>query len=49
MTPTYFIILMLSFGCIMAVGSWLYDGYKIDQERKQEELTKSFNKNNENL
>jgi len=49
MTPTYFIILMLSFGCVCAVGFWLYDGYKIDQERKQEELTKSFNreKNNE--
>jgi hypothetical protein len=47
MTPTYFIILMISFGCIMAVISWLYDGYKIDQKRKQEELTKSFNKNND--
>ena len=47
MTPTYFIILMLSFGCIMAVISWLYDGYKIDQERKQEELKKSFNRNND--
>ena len=49
MTPTYFIILMISFGCIMAVWSWLYDGYKIDQEKRQEELTKSFNKNNEKL
>ena len=49
MTPTYFIILMLCFGCIMAVISWLYDGYKIDQEKRQEELTKSFNKNNEKL
>ena len=39
---------MISFGCIMAVISWLYDGYKIDQKRKQEELTKSFNRNNEN-
>jgi|TARA_Y100000034_G_scaffold108250_1_gene138470 hypothetical protein len=48
MTPTYFIILMISFGCIMAVILWLYDGYKIDQEKKQEELTKSFNKNNGN-
>ncbi|MBC8305518.1 MAG: hypothetical protein H8E55_58360 [Pelagibacterales bacterium] len=47
MTPTYFIILRLSFGCIMAVISWLYDGYKIDQERKQEELKKSFNRNND--
>tara|TARA_R100001530_G_scaffold47974_1_gene36075 strand:+ start:38 stop:184 length:147 start_codon:yes stop_codon:yes gene_type:complete len=47
MTPAYFIILMVSFGCIMAVISWLYEGYKIDQERKQEELTKSFNKNND--
>ena len=49
MTPTYFIILMISFGCFYAVILWLYDGYKIDQERKQEELTKSFNKNNEKL
>ena len=49
MTPTYFIILMISFGCIMAVWAWLYDGYKIDQKRKQEELTKSFNRNNEKL
>ena len=48
MTPTYFIILMISFACIMAVILWLYDGYKIDQERKQEELSKSFNKNNGN-
>ena len=48
MTPTYFIILMLCFGCIYAVISLLYDGYKIDQERKQEELTKSFNRNNGN-
>jgi len=47
MTPTYFIILMISFGCIMAVILWLYDGYKIDQEKKQEELTKSFNRNND--
>jgi hypothetical protein len=48
MTPTYFIILMLCFGGIMAVWVWLYDGYKIDQERKQEELSKSFNRNNDN-
>jgi cbb3-type cytochrome oxidase subunit 3 len=48
MTPTNFIILMISFGCFYAVISWLYDGYKIDQEKKQEELTKSFNRNNEN-
>jgi hypothetical protein len=48
MTPTNFIILMISFGCIMAVWVWLYDGYKIDQEKRQEELTKSFNRNNEN-
>jgi hypothetical protein len=26
---------------------WLYDGYKIDQEKRQEELTKSFNRNND--
>ena len=48
MTPTYFIILMISFGCIMVVWAWLYDGYKKDKEKKQEELTKSFNRNNEN-
>ena len=47
MTPTNFIILMLCFGCFYAVILWLYDGYKIDQERKQEELTKSFNRNND--
>jgi len=47
MTPTNFIILMISFGCIMAVWVWLYDGYKIDQKRKQEELKKSFNRNND--
>jgi len=47
MTPTNFIILMISFGCIMAVWVWLYDGYKIDQKRKQEELSKSFNRNND--
>jgi len=47
MTPTYFIILMLCFGCIMAVGFWLYDGYKIDQEKRQEKLTKSFNRKND--
>jgi hypothetical protein len=47
MTPTDFIILMISFGCIMAVILWLYDGYKIDQEKRQEELTKSFNRNND--
>ena len=33
MTPTYFIILMLSFGGVCAAGLWLYDGYKQDQER----------------
>ena len=49
MTPTYFIILMISFGCIMVVWAWLYDGYKIEQEKRQEELTKSFNRNNEKL
>jgi len=49
MTPTNFIILMISFGCIMAVWVWLYDGYKIDQKRKQEELTKSFNRNNDRI
>ena len=48
MTPTNFIILMLSFGCFMVVWAWLYDGYKKDKEKKQEELTKSFNRNNDN-
>ena len=48
MTPTNFIILMISFGCIMAVILWLYDGYKIDLKRKQEELTKSFNRERNN-
>ena len=48
MTPTDFILLMLCFGCFMAVWAWLYDDYKIDKEKKQEELTKSFNRNNEN-
>ena len=47
MTPTNFIILMISFGCVCAVGFWLYDGYKIDQEKRQEDLTKSFNRNND--
>ena len=48
MTPTDFIILMISFGCVCAVGLWLFDGYKIDQEKRQEKLTKSFNRKNEN-
>ena len=48
MTPTYFIILMLCFACFYAVILWLYDGYKIDQEKRQEELSKSFNRNNDN-
>ena len=47
MTPINFIILMLCFGCFYAVILWLYDGYKIDQEKRQEELTKSFNRNND--
>ena len=47
MTPTDFIILMLCFGYFYAVISWLYDGYKIDQEKRQEELTKSFNRKND--
>jgi len=38
MTPTFFIILMLSFGAVCAIGLWLFDGYKQDQERKQERL-----------
>ena len=42
MTPTNFIILMLSFGCIMAVISWLYDGYKIDREREREKEIKKW-------
>ena len=48
MTPTDFIILMLCFGCFMVVWLWLFDGYKIDQEKRQEKLTKSFNRNNDN-
>jgi hypothetical protein len=48
MTPTNFIILMISFGCVCAVGFRLYDGYKIDLKRKQEELTKSFNREKNN-
>ena len=55
MTPTDFIILMVSFGCIIVVWAWLYDGYKNEykrvkkdiKKRKQEELTKSFNRNND--
>tara|TARA_R110002020_G_scaffold94833_1_gene227883 strand:- start:711 stop:866 length:156 start_codon:yes stop_codon:yes gene_type:complete len=50
MTPTNFIILMLCFGCFYAVILWLYDGYKIDQEKRQERqegLTKSFNRKND--
>ena len=39
---------MISFGIVFVIGAWLYDGYKIDQERKQEKLTKSFNRNNDN-
>ena len=35
MTPTYFILLMLSFGAVCAVGLWLFDGYKQDQERNK--------------
>ena len=39
MTPTYFIILMLCFFGVMAVGHWLHDGYKQDKKR-QERLNK---------
>ena len=48
MTPTNFIILMISFGIVFIIGAWLYDGYKIDLKRKQEELTKSFNREKNN-
>jgi len=41
MTPTNFIILMLCFGCIMVIWLWLFDGHKIDQEKRQEKLTKN--------
>jgi len=37
MTPTYFITLMLCFFGVMAVGYWLHEGYKQDQERKKQE------------
>ena len=37
MTPTYFIILMFCFFGGMAVGHWLHEGYKQDQERKKQE------------
>jgi hypothetical protein len=37
MTPTYFILLMLCFFGVTAVGYWLYDGYKQDK-KKQERL-----------
>jgi len=33
MTPTFFLLLMLSFFCLIAGGLWLFEGYKQDQER----------------
>ena len=39
MTPTFFIVLMLSFGAVCAIGLWLMDGYKQDKKR-QERLNK---------
>ena len=55
MTSTYFILLMLCFFGVMAVGHWLYDGYKQDKEiERQARLDIAFkiaqqteNKNNE--
>jgi len=35
MTPTFFIILMLSFGIVFATGAWLMDGYNQDKEKKE--------------
>ena len=41
MTHTFFITLMISFGAVCAVGLWLIDGYKQDQEtEKQERLNR---------
>jgi len=37
MTHTFFITLMVSFGAFCAVGLWLFDGYKQDQEIKKQE------------
>jgi len=39
MTPTYFLLLMLSFFCLIAAGLWLFEGYEQDKE-KQERLNK---------
>ena len=33
MTPTFFIVLMLSFGIVFVIGAWLIDGYKQDKEK----------------
>jgi hypothetical protein len=36
MTPTYFLLLMLSFFCLIAAGLWLFEGYEIDRERDRQ-------------
>ena len=33
MTPTFFIVLMLSFGIVFVIGAWLMDGYNHDKEK----------------
>ena len=33
MTPTFFIVLMLSFGIVFVIGAWLVDGYNQDKEK----------------
>ena len=33
MTPTFFIVLMLSFGIVFVVGAWVMDGYNQDKEK----------------
>ena len=35
MTPTFFIVLMLSFGIVFVIGAWLIDGYKQDKEKTE--------------
>ena len=35
MTPTFFIVLMLSFGIVFVIGAWLMDGYNHDKEKKE--------------
>ena len=37
MTPTFFIVLMLSFDIVFVIGAWLIDGYKQDKEKEKQE------------